>query len=122
MTFFLLLQTATRFALFGTLGCPVPCRAVTSTFLPQVERLSAANVAVVRTRECRRRRPPRRVRRWRHRRVSCFTGTFQDPPPSTVHYLRMDILSFMGTLLASSNTSKKHADMIGDITKNTGFL
>jgi hypothetical protein len=122
MDFFLLLNTAARFAIFGMLGCFLPCTAVTSTFSPQVKRLSAASVAIVRTRGCPQRRPPRRVHRWRHRHVSCFTRAFCDPPPSTVRYLRMDILTFTGTLLASSKTSKKHADMIGDITKNTGFL
>jgi hypothetical protein len=121
-SFFFFLHTVARFYVFGTLDCFLPCTAVTSTFPPQVKRLSAANVAVVCSRGCRQRRPPRRVRRWGHHHVSCFTGAFRDPPPSTDHYLCMDILTFTGTLLASSKTSKKHADMIPDITKNTGFL
>ncbi len=62
------------------------------------------------------------LRRWRHRRLSCFASAFRDPPTSTVHYWRVDILTLTGTLVASSGTSKKHVDMIGDMTKNTGFL
>jgi hypothetical protein len=122
MVFFLVLHTAAHFYVFGTLDCFLPCIAVTSTFSPHVKWLSAASVAVVCSRGCSRRRPPRQVRRWGHRHVSCFARAFRDPPPSTDRYLRMDILTFTGTLLASSKTSKKHADMIPDITKNTGFL
>ena len=86
MAFFLLLHTVARSVVFFTLGYFLPRTTVTLTFLPEVKRLSAASMAFLRHRGCPRWHLRRHARRWRHRRVSCFTRAFRDPPTSTVHY------------------------------------